>query len=150
MFKEKYKLSTNRANNLMGMFEKPYRVDIAGGLKSIDAALGGFIRSRGQHMHEWDTEHQSIKFFSLIEFIHQHSKSNPPSPGAVKAEYQVAKALLVSDIKLALSFMETFLIDALDGYISEVVTVIEDFNKALDGIKSGVNLKMTLSPRKSS
>jgi hypothetical protein len=113
MFREKYKLSANRANEPQAISQRLFREDISAGLKRIDKGIGPFIRDRGQHIHEWNVENIHIKMFSLVDFLHKHGKE--PEQHDPRGHYQDAKFFLGVDIRKSISFVEAFLVEAMDG-----------------------------------
>jgi hypothetical protein len=106
MFKERYKRAANRHNAAMKSYGREGREDVAAGLKKIEAALGAFIKSRGQHVHEWDSEHQYLMMFSVAEFLEKHGK--PVEGFSAAGQYGIAKIFLTSDIRRNIDFMEGF------------------------------------------
>jgi hypothetical protein len=140
MFREKYKLSANRFNHLMGSFNRSDQEDVAVGLKRIDKTIGDFIRSRGQHVHEWNAEDEHVKFFAMMEFINQHKTEGLANQA--QSAYGIAKLFLVSDIRKASDFMEEFILDSIAGYMAKYKELVDYFNDILEQLKTNKNIEI--------
>jgi hypothetical protein len=131
LFKEKYRVCWNRHNRLMQALGRAHREDVAAGLKEIDTALGAFIRSRGQHTHEFGVYHQRITTLSTIEFVREHRDVVVKLDDEGRS-YRIARGLVREDIERARQFMVEFLGKAARGFLKEYSAAVTNFNKLID------------------
>jgi len=138
VFETKYKLSANQYNDLMKFFQIGAEENVKNGLKIIRKKIGHYIRDRGNYTHEWYVNHQAVHLFHLVEFLHNHGKE--VSGLHVSDHYVDAKYFLYNDIKVAIVFMEGFLLEALDGYIGHLGEITGIFSENIEQMRVDAGL----------